>query len=187
MQSACRPNRSRENRCPRYREFDRFRTSWAVRPSAPAGGSARSLSRDRPDNSARRKCNYTAGNSPRIERSQLPGCLPSRRTEYGYVKQRKEALVGVEPTVADLQSAALATWLQRLKYRAVCTLADAREAVDGGAVNAPFEMDSPFPRDQRCQILTKSRLPASPPQYAKLERRRDSTAHSGSPQLPVFG
>jgi glutathione S-transferase len=27
----------------------------------------------------------------------------------------KEALVGVEPTMADLQSAALATWLQRLK------------------------------------------------------------------------
>jgi integrase len=29
--------------------------------------------------------------------------------------KKKEALVGVEPTMADLQSAALATWLQRLK------------------------------------------------------------------------
>src|SRR5262245_12610798 len=28
----------------------------------------------------------------------------------------EEALVGVEPTMADLQSAALATWLQRLNY-----------------------------------------------------------------------
>jgi hypothetical protein len=30
-------------------------------------------------------------------------------------EEEKEALVGVEPTMADLQSAALATWLQRLK------------------------------------------------------------------------
>ena len=33
---------------------------------------------------------------------------------------RIEALVGVEPTVADLQSAALATWLQRLEVHGDC-------------------------------------------------------------------
>jgi hypothetical protein len=37
------------------------------------------------------------------------------RTLTVFGLERKEALVGVEPTVADLQSAALATWLQRLK------------------------------------------------------------------------
>ncbi len=50
----------------------------------------------------------------------------------------------------------------------------------GGDVNAPFEMESPFPRDQRCQILTKSRLPASPPQHSELARPRDSTVYLNS-------
>ena len=34
----------------------------------------------------------------------------------------EEALVGVEPTMADLQSAALATWLQRLKVLLLVSL-----------------------------------------------------------------
>lgn len=35
---------------------------------------------------------------------------------------KEKALVGVEPTMADLQSAALATWLQRRKYRLLVSL-----------------------------------------------------------------
>src|SRR5688500_13551955 len=46
-----------------------------------------------------------------------------------------EALVGVEPTMADLQSAALASWLQRrarnsLLGRALATVSSTRLAVD---------------------------------------------------------
>jgi hypothetical protein len=43
------------------------------------------------------------------------GELRGRSAVDGLQKKEKEALVGVEPTMADLQSAALATWLQRLK------------------------------------------------------------------------
>ncbi len=67
----------------------------------------------------------------------LGGSWPLASLPLPEVVERKEALVGVEPTVADLQSAALATWLQRLKYRAACTLADDREAVDGGRRQRP--------------------------------------------------
>ncbi len=46
----------------------------------------------------------------------------ARKSSFSLEKRRKngvkrrEAPVGFEPTMADLQSAALATWLRRLKY-----------------------------------------------------------------------
>ena len=39
-------------------------------------------------------------------------------------REEKEAPVGVEPTMADLQSAALATWLRRLIVKSYCNSDD---------------------------------------------------------------
>ena len=41
----------------------------------------------------------------------------AERGEKGKRQEKQEAPVGVEPTMADLQSAALATWLRRQHFR----------------------------------------------------------------------
>src|SRR5262245_53042325 len=53
-----------------------------------------------------------------LKKQQAP---QRHKPERGKGMQR-EALVGVEPTMADLQSAALATWLQRLKVLLLVSL-----------------------------------------------------------------
>jgi hypothetical protein len=51
---------------------------------------------------------------PPTKKTGRLSCGIARLGEFYFSKE--EALVGVEPTMADLQSAALATWLQRLNY-----------------------------------------------------------------------